>query len=85
MKPVVSDQNGNVLSFPKNLGWLLRHAHLVVRVTIHRERDGSALLCATLADGRVYTSPFASTSIAERWTLRPSLAHAERVLLNSAY
>lgn len=64
----------------KNLGWLLRHAGLVERITVAAsatpDEEGHLLMVAWLNDGRRFSCHWASEIVCEQWLKRPSLQHA---------
>lgn len=79
MKTIVTKPDGTQKEV-KNLGWLLRHAGEVERITLSDRTDGArcgCVLTAELGDGTLYTSPFNSLQICLEWVKRRSLRHAE--------
>jgi hypothetical protein len=68
-----------------NLGWLLRHAREVERITLYpvdragAHGDYSLLVVALTRNGTEYHALFADKTIARKWFGRLSLRHAEHV------
>jgi hypothetical protein len=58
----------------KNLGWVLHNAHRVVALGFTRTSAHplpTYEFCATLGDGTVYISPYASYGVFVNWVNRP--------------
>jgi hypothetical protein len=68
-----------------NLGWLLRHASEVSRISFYpvdargAYRHYDLLIVAETEDGTEYHTLYASATLARQWFRRPSLRHAEQV------
>lgn len=51
----------------KNLGWLLNHKNEVYSILVRALRHGEAWMEATLFDGTVYRTRWASWDVCEEW------------------
>jgi hypothetical protein len=75
MKPWVVCPNGPAKRV-KDLGWLLRHAADVERITVILQQSGQwdCHLYAYLKDGRSYSCGWASRRVCRDWLRRPRFA-----------
>ena len=82
--PVVINTLTGTQRHVKNLGWLLRHAYQAEHITITRiDSDRWDCELQVVLGDLLYVCTFADFTICERWVKRPSLRHADVLVLDS--